>query len=98
VVAHQVKAVGPEYSYEDRRSRNQGAGVYRLVLDAAGAVTDVAIIKSTGVRSLDHSAITALQQWRWQPGKWKQIEMPITFTMDPAARQPPPGAIRLPKR
>jgi TonB family C-terminal domain len=77
-----TKVIGPEYPYFDRRNFNQGSGLFRLTLDLrTGAVTNVAIIKSTGFASLDHSSVVALRQWRWKPGKWKQIDTPVSFTL-----------------
>jgi TonB family protein len=96
-MADQVRTMGPEYPYEDRRNHREGAGVFRLALNLrTGAVSNVTILKSTGFRSLDQSAVIALRQWRWKPGKWKQIEMPVNFTMTKGPSRPPPGADILP--
>jgi TonB family protein len=93
----QVKTMGAEYPYWDRRSHHEGAGLFRLMLDLkTGAASNITVVKSTGFRSLDDSALIALRQWRWKPGKWKQIEMPITFTMAAVPRPLPPGAVLLP--
>jgi TonB family protein len=93
----QVNAVGPEYPYADRSQRHEGRGVFQLMLDLkSGAVVKVAVIKSTGFVTLDRSAAAALRQWRWPPGKWKEITMPITFTMSPASVAVPKDARLLP--
>jgi len=88
--------IAPEYSPRDRMSRNQGTGVFRLTLDArSGAVVNVAIMKSIGITTLNQSALAALQQWRWKPGKWKEVDIPVTF----AGTGPlhlPAGAVRIP--
>jgi len=91
-----IKAVGPEYSYADRQRRNMGTGLYRLYIDLkTGDVTSVAVVKSTGVATLDTSAMTAFRKWRYKPGKWKQIDLPVTFTLFPPRLSP--DAVRLPK-
>jgi TonB family protein len=86
---NQVNAVAPEYPYADRRQRHEGRGIFQLTLDLkSGAVVKIAVSKTTGFVTLDRCAAAALRQWRWSPGKWKEITMPITFTMNPA-----PGAV-----
>ena len=32
---------------------------------------------------LDDSAVRAIRLWQWRPGKWKEIEIPVTFTLGP---------------
>jgi protein TonB len=96
-ILDQVRSVAPEYSYYDRLKQHEGEGLFRLTLDLkTGAVTSVSIAKSTGFATLDNSAITSLRQWRWKPGKWRQIEIPVTFALSTSPR-PPPGSIRLPR-
>src|SRR5947209_9623424 len=93
----QIHSVAPTYSYDDRLGRHEGKGLFRLTLDLkSGGVTSISIVKSTGFATLDSSAIASLRQWRWKPGKWRQIEMPVTFVLSRSPR-PPPGSIRLPR-
>jgi TonB family protein len=92
-----VKDVAPDYPHEDRWGRHQGVGLFRLKLDLkTGAVTNVTLLKSTGFSTLDNSAMVALREWRWQPAKWREIEMPVRFDMS-ASFHPPAGAIRIPR-
>jgi TonB family protein len=90
--------VAPEYSPRDRMSRNQGTGVFRLTLDErTGAVINVTIVKSIGITTLNQSAIASLRQWRWKPARWKEVDIPVTFTTTGPVRLPP-GAVRIPSR
>jgi len=60
----------------------------RVTLDmTTGSVSKVAMVQSTGVAALDNSAMKALRQWQWKPGKWKEIDVPITFAMSPPSRR-----------
>jgi TonB family protein len=94
-----IKTVAPEYPYEARSRHIQGSGLFRLSVDLnTGSVSKVTAIKSTGSPMLDNSAISAFRRWRWKPGRWKEIDFPITFTLTPAAARPPPGAIPIPER
>jgi TonB family protein len=92
-----IKAVAPEYPYADRARHHVGSGRFHLYLDlATGGVTQIRITKSTGFASLDQSAVAALRQWRWKPGRWKEIDLPVTFTIRPNF-VPAPGSVRLPR-
>jgi TonB family protein len=93
-----VRAVAPQYPYADRARHHVGIGRFHLVLDLkTGIVTGISVTKSTGFAGLDASAVAALRQWRWKPGRWKEIDLPVTFTMN-QSYGPPRGATRLPTR
>ncbi len=63
-----------------------------------GRVTDVSVLKSTGYGVLDGSAIRTLKLWRWKPGRSRQVNVPISFKLDPRwANKPFPGASPLPR-
>jgi TonB family protein len=90
-----IKAVAPEYPFTDRRDRHVGVWLFKLTLDLkTGFVLTVRTVRSTGYRTLDSCAAAALRQWRWRPGKWKEIELPIKFTMSQTPQLP--GSVRLP--
>src|SRR5436189_870383 len=90
-----VNGVAPEYSYSDRAAHHQGRGFFVLALDLkTGTVREVRTAQSTGFRTLDASAVSAFRKYRWKPGRWKEIDIPVTFKLE----QPhalPPGAVRL---
>jgi TonB family protein len=76
-----IKAVAPNYPDRDRILRHKGEGLFQLMLDPkTGSVTKVTVIKSTGFPTLDASAVTSLYQWRWKPGKWREVDIPVRFT------------------
>jgi protein TonB len=79
-----VKIVPPDYPYEARRAGLEGSGRFRLQLDlTTGKVTKATVLKSTGVVMLDNKALWALRRWQMKPGRWREIEVPMTFTMSP---------------
>jgi TonB family protein len=85
-----IKTQRPKYPYEQRVRYIGGMGVVRVTLDlSTGAVSNATMVRSTGVPALDSSAMTAFHQWQWRPGKWKEIDVPITFASGPRS----PGAI-----
>ena len=93
-----VRAVAPDYPLADRARHHQGTGVFRLTLDLkTGTVSTVTTLKTTGFSTLDSAAAAAFRRWRWKPGKWKDIVMPVTFEMASGPRSPlSPGTSRLP--
>ena len=97
-VDDQVKAFAPIYPYSDRAAHRQGHGLFRIAIDLkTGCAASVTVTKSTGFKTLDDAAVAALRKWCWKPGKWREIDTPVTFTMGP--KQPmPPGAVKLPSR
>ena len=84
-----VNFVQPDYPLEARAGHKQGTGFFRIILDVkTGSVTDVSVLKSTGSLELDASAARAIRQWRWRPYRWKEINLPVTFTMQSRGSYP----------
>lgn len=93
-----VAGPGPDYPIEARRMRYEGRTIVRLTLDInTGHVVKARLLQSSGFQTLDNSAIKAFSQWTWQPGKWKEIDMPVTFRLGAPPATPPRGSIPLPR-
>ena len=74
----------PEVEYPEwgKNHHEQGLGVFRMSVDSkTGKVTHVSMVKSTGFRDLDDSAIAALGRWRWKPGTWTETDVLISFRL-----------------
>jgi TonB family protein len=79
-----IKIVPLKYPYEARTRHIQGSGLFRLSLDLnTGVVSKVAVVQSTGSPMLDNYTSDTLHRWRWKPGRWLEVDMPVTFTMSP---------------
>jgi len=48
-----------------------------------GMTTNVSMIQSSGFPKLDDVAFNTVRRWRLRPGKWREIEVPVVFTMSP---------------
>lgn len=59
----------PPYPPEAQAAGLEGRVRLRLKIDATGRVTDVGIEESSGVESLDQSAIRTVWHWRFNPGR-----------------------------
>jgi TonB family protein len=105
----------PEYPLEARQQHLTGSGILVLHIDkTTGTVTSVEVEKSIGHKILDDAAVRAFRQWRFKPGKFTKVKIPIRYTMegvsDPGGekyidslipRQSPealPEVVRVPKR
>ena len=76
-----IKKGIPQYPFEARRARTTGSGIYRMYIEPDGTVRTVGVMKSSGSQILDLAAAGGLYQWRAKPGKRREIDMPVTFTM-----------------
>lgn len=65
-----IQKVEPKYTDEARDAKIQGTVVLKVVIGTDGKVRDPEIVQSLD-RGLDHNAITALEQWVFEPGRKK---------------------------
>ncbi|HEY2104104.1 MAG TPA: TonB family protein [Chthoniobacterales bacterium] len=74
-------APAPRYPQEVRRSHwaIRGSGSFRVMFDSRGHAAGVQTVRSTGNPLLDESAVSALHEWRAQPGQEWSLVVPITF-------------------
>lgn len=78
----------PEYPLSARRRGYEGEVVFRVLVLDNGDVGDLEILKTSGFEILDNSAHTALQEWKFIPGKlngrsvssW--VKVPILFRLN----------------
>lgn len=69
----------PEYPYKLREMHMTGNGLFKVLVDEKGKVTDVLTMQSTGHVELDAESVKALKRWRGRPGPKRDIDLPITF-------------------
>ncbi|HJP97018.1 MAG TPA: energy transducer TonB, partial [Rhodanobacteraceae bacterium] len=58
----------PKYPIQALRQGHQGEVLLAITINAAGAVVDVKVQKSSGYRELDRAAEEAARGWRFNPG------------------------------
>jgi TonB family protein len=68
--ADTTSAPNPEYPMKSKNLGYQGQGIYRLVVNQkTGIVDEVKVLKTTGHRELDASAVmTFINNWKFKPG------------------------------
>jgi TonB family protein len=79
------------YPYEARRFHQSGRVQLHIFLDPGrGTVTNALLAKASGSDVLDSAALSWIRKWKWKPGLWKEVQLPITFEMPPASPTPTP--------
>ena len=79
-----VKAFPPNYPDAAVAQHKKGSGWFRLTIDRpTGKVTEVKVLKSTGVKILDDSAACAFMQWKAKPNRLDHAVVPANFTGSP---------------
>jgi TonB family protein len=92
-----VHVVQPDYPSWNQKRGHQGFGVFRVGIDpTTGAARNVTIVRSTGHIDLDRKSFLAFKQWRWKPGTWSQVDVPLVFVASglvyfPSEADPFPG-------
>ncbi len=71
-----VRNPDPEYPFASRQRGDQGVVTVRLGVSAAGEVTDVEVIATSGYPALDASARQAVQRWRFRPAMRDGVPIP----------------------
>src|SRR2546421_5344018 len=76
-----IYAPVPRYPADAKQLRGgvQGSGSFRVLFDANGHAVAVQTLRSTGNSSLDEAAVSALHEWRSEPGREWSLVVPITF-------------------
>lgn len=71
----------PIYPRRARAQRIEGAGYFELRVRPNGTVSTVAVFRSTGDEQLDIAAAQALIRYRFQPGLYARVRVPVRFIM-----------------
>ncbi len=73
-------APNPDYPQKCQHLGYQGQGIYRLVVNKSnGMVDEVKIMKTTGHRELDASAIMTFFNWKFKPGMIDHRDILVIF-------------------
>jgi protein TonB len=76
-----VKKVDPEYPLIARRAGVGGTVHLRAIIDKAGRVTHVELLKGLGKFGLDEAAIEAVKQWVYTPGQLEGRPVDVVMTI-----------------
>jgi TonB family protein len=78
--ADTVAAPNVEYPMKSKSLGYQGQGIYRLLVKKqTGIVDEVKVMKSTGHRELDATAVMTLFNWKFKPGVLDHRDILVIF-------------------
>lgn len=78
VAPRRIHAPDPHYPEEARHARVQGVVILQTIIDTAGEVTDVRVLK--GLPSgLTESAVEAVSSWRFEPATLEGEPVPVYY-------------------
>jgi len=70
----------PKIPAEVVRKHLRGAGVCVLYVNPDGTVSRAEMLRSTGQPILDKLSVDTFSQWRFVPGTFKKVKIPVTYT------------------
>jgi len=70
------------YPEAAQKAKLTGSGLYELQINKAGTTTGVAIVKSSGSAVLDQTARTAFLKWRFKPGVFSRVRVPVSWSVN----------------
>jgi TonB family protein len=73
----------PGYPPAAQKTKTVGSGLYELRIDKAGVIKTVVIVKSSGSDVLDKAAMTAFRMWRFKPGIFISVRIPVSWSANP---------------
>lgn len=77
-----ITSPGPGYPEEAQKVNATGSGHYELRISKAGTTTAVIIIKGSGNAVLDKAATRTLKKWRFKPGVFTSIRVPVNWSVN----------------
>jgi TonB family protein len=79
-----LSSPGPGYPQEAQTSKIAGSGLYELQLDKSGMPKSVVIVKTSGSVVLDKAATTTFRKWRFKPGIFISVRVPVAWSVNRA--------------
>jgi TonB family protein len=83
LIRYALNSPGPGYPQQAQTTKATGTGVYELRIDKAGVTRTVVVVKSSGSDVLDKAATTTFRGWRFKPGIFTSIRIPVSWSVNP---------------
>jgi TonB family protein len=82
LVRYALASPGAGYPEAAQKNKVSGSGVYELRIDKAGKTTAVAVVKGSGSPILDQAAKSAFVKWRFKPGIFERVRIPVSWSVN----------------
>ena len=76
-----IKEVKPVYTSQALVNRIQGSVVLEAVVTVDGCASQIRVVRSLDAAGLDHEAVTAVAQWRFEPGRLGATPVAVLVTI-----------------
>ena len=73
--------VDPQYSDAAREALTQGTVVVQAIVQTDGTMSVTRVLRSLNPE-LDRNAVNAMKQWRFEPGKLKDVPVPVELDVE----------------
>jgi TonB family protein len=83
LVRNALASPGVPFPEEARKAKMTGSGLYELRINKAGTVTEVVVVKSSRNAVLDNAAKTTFRKWRFKPGAFTSVRIPVSWSVNP---------------
>ena len=83
-----IKEVKPRYTTEALSHMMQGTVVLEVIVTADGCASQIRVVRSLDRGGLDEEAVSAVAQWRFDPGRLAgaPVDVLVTIMVDFAIR------------
>jgi TonB family protein len=82
LVRNAIASPGAGYPEAAQKANLAGSGLYELQINKGGKTTAVSIRKSSGSAVLDDAAKRAFLKWRFKPGVFRSVRVPVTWSVN----------------
>ena len=82
LVRYALASPGAGYPEAAQKNNITGSGVYELRIDKAGKTSAVSVVKGSGSPVLDQAAKSAFLKWRFKPGVFERIRIPVSWSVN----------------
>ena len=82
LVQYAIASPSAGYPEAAQKAKMTGSGLYELQINKAGTITAVAIVKSSGSAVLDQAARSAFLKWRFKPGVFRSVRIPVSWSVN----------------
>jgi len=77
-----IREVRPKYTSEAMTSKIQGTVLLEAVVTRDGCASKIRVLRSLDAGGLDREAVTAVAQWRFEPGRLGSAPVDVLVTID----------------
>ncbi len=75
-----ISAPSPQYTEQARQARIQGVVIVQAIIDCAGFVTDINVLKELPM-GLTEAAVEAISQWRFEPARLNGSPVSVYYNL-----------------